>query len=127
MKPQHLLLILLGASFYWMYLLYKPFLLTMLIAALLAISTAKVQCYFTALLRSKMLGVIVTTSLLAILFFVPLGYFLTNVTIKLNSLDPAVISKIIVSIKAFLANPPSYLDFFKPYIAHGLEHMQINA
>lgn len=126
MKPQHLLLILLGASFYWMYLLYKPFLLTMLIAALLAISTAKVQCHFTGLLRSKMFGVLLTTSLLAILFFVPLGYFLTNLTIKLNSLDPAVLSKTVTTAKNFLVNPPDYLAFLKPYLAQVLEHMQIN-
>ena len=40
MKPQYFVLILFAAALYWMYLLYAPFLLSITIAALLAISTS---------------------------------------------------------------------------------------
>ncbi len=125
-KPQYFLIIIFGASFYWMYLLYEPFLLTLLIAALLAISTAKIQSYFTMITKSKLIGIILTTSLLAILFFVPLGYFLANFTLELNHLDPKIVTKIIEVIKQFLLHPPSYLDFFKPYIKDIVNSMPIN-
>ncbi len=126
MKPQYFLLLLFGSSMYWMYLLYKPFLLTFLIAALLAISTAKVQAYFTILTKSRLLGAIINTFLLAVLFFVPLGYFLTNLTLELNHLDPTIISKAIHTIKAFLIQPPQYLAFIKPYVGDIVSHIQLN-
>lgn len=126
MKPQYFLLLLFGSSLYWMYLLYKPFLLTILIAALLAISTAKVQAYFTTLTKSRLFGAVINTGLLAILFFVPLGYFLANLTLKLNHLDPASISKMIHAVKAFLLQPPTYLAFIKPYVADITTHIQLN-
>ncbi|WP_345992149.1 AI-2E family transporter [Sulfurimonas sp. HSL-1716] len=125
MKSQHLLIVLFGASLYWMYRLYEPFLLTMLIAALLAISTANIQCYFTALTKSRFTGSLLTTFLLAILFFVPLGYFLANFTIKLNNLDPDILAKIDYSLRELIANPPSFLLFLKPYLVGLIKDLQI--
>ncbi|WP_345979316.1 AI-2E family transporter [Sulfurimonas sp. HSL3-2] len=125
MKSQHLLIILFGASLYWMYRLYEPFLLTMLIAALLAISTANIQCHFTSVTKSRFVGSLLTTFLLAVLFFVPLGYFLANFTIRLNHLDPETLSKIDHSLRNLIANPPHYLAFAKPYLADLLKDLQL--
>ncbi|MBU0631678.1 AI-2E family transporter [bacterium] len=125
MKSQHLLIILFGASLYWMYRLYEPFLLTMLIAALLAVSTANIQCYFTKLSKSKFIGSLFTTFLLAVLFFVPLGYFLANFTIRLNHVNPETLSKIDHSLRELMANPPEYLAFVKPYLDSFLRDLQI--
>lgn len=125
MKSQHLLIILFGASLYWMYRLYEPFLLTMLIAALLAISTANIQLYFTNIARSRFIGSLLSTFLLAVLFFVPLGYFLTNFTIRLNQLNPETLSNVDHSLRALIANPPEYLLFLKPYLADMLKELQI--
>jgi predicted PurR-regulated permease PerM len=125
MKPQHLLIVLFGASLYWMYRLYEPFLLTMLIAALLAISTANIQLYFTNLTRSKFFGSLLSTLLLAILFFVPLGYFLASFSIKLNNIDPAILTHVEISMQDLLDNPPKSLLFLKPYINSMLQNMQL--
>jgi predicted PurR-regulated permease PerM len=116
MKPQHLLIVLFAGSLYWMYRLYEPFLLAMLIASLLAISTANVQRYFTGMTRSILFGSALSTFLLAFLFFAPLGYFLASFSIKLNHLDPQVLTQVERSMDDLMNNPPESLLFLKPYL-----------
>ncbi|MDA3908465.1 MAG: AI-2E family transporter [Sulfurimonas sp.] len=126
MKPQYFVAILFATSLYWMYLLYAPFLLSITIAALLAVSTSNIQDLFHKLFKSRILAALVSSFLLAVLFFAPLGYFLATLTIKLNSLDPQVFLGIETYIKEFMANPPEYLKFIKPYIMDLLKDINVN-
>jgi len=121
MKPQFLVAILFGTSLYWMYLLYMPFLLSMLIAALLAISTANIQEYMEHKFSSKFWAAFSSSFLLAMLFFAPLGYFLTALTIQLHTIEPDSFVKIELFIKSEVTNPPSYLLFLKPYAINFLQ------
>lgn len=127
MKPQYFVAILFATSLYWMYLLYAPFLLGMIIAALLAISTSNIHNFFEKLLKSKFLAALSSSILLAVLFFVPLGYFLVTLSIQLNSVDPEVFKNIEVTIRDFLINPPEYLLFLKPYMKSTIEDISINS
>ncbi|MGE4419785.1 MAG: AI-2E family transporter [Sulfurimonas sp.] len=127
MKPQYFVAILFASSLYWMYLLYAPFLLGMIIAALLAISTSNIQNFFEKLLKSKFLAALISSFLLAVLFFVPLGYFLAALTIKLNSMDPIIFKNIEVFIKDFLQAPPEYLSFLKPYTDNFMKEINMNS
>ena len=127
MKPQYFVGILFATSLYWMYLLYTPFLLVMTIAALLAISTANLQNLLEHILKSKLLAALSASFLLAILFFAPLGYFLATLTIKLNHVDPEVFSKVETYVRTFIANPPEYLLFLKPYGADLIKEIDINS
>lgn len=115
MKPQYFIAILFATSLYWLYFLYAPFLLTITISVLLAISTANIQEFFERLFSSKLLAAISSSFLLAVLFFVPLGYFLATLTIKLNGLDPQILVNIENYIEETIKNPPEYLSFIKPY------------
>ncbi|MFK5937741.1 MAG: AI-2E family transporter [Sulfurimonas sp.] len=117
MKPHYFIAILFATAFYWMYLLYAPFLLVITIAALLAISTANIQEQFERIFKHKVLAAFVSSLLLSILFFAPLGYFLTTLTIKLNSIEPEAFQKVQLYIEQFIANPPQYMQFLKPYFA----------
>ncbi|ABB44954.1 Protein of unknown function UPF0118 [Sulfurimonas denitrificans DSM 1251] len=110
-----------------MYLLYAPFLLGMIIAALLAISTSNIHNFFEKILKSKFLAALSSSILLAVLFFVPLGYFLVTLSIKLNSVDPEVFKNIEITIRDFLVNPPEYLLFLKPYMQTTIEDISINS
>jgi predicted PurR-regulated permease PerM len=110
-----------------MYLLYAPFLLSITIAALLAISTANIQEYLEKHLKNKLLAAMSSSLLLAILFFAPLGYFLASLTIELNSLDPATLSKIVAYVKDFIKDPPQYLQIVAPYVTDGLKDININS
>lgn len=127
MKPQYFVAILFATSLYWMYLLYAPFLLGIIIAALLAISTSNIQNFFEKILKSKFLAALSSSILLAVLFFVPLGYFLVTLSIQLNSVDPEVFRNIEITIKDFLANPPEYFLFLKPYIDSTIQDISINS
>ena len=125
MKPKYFVAMLFAVSLYWMYSLYTPFILPITIAALLAVSTSNIQTNLEKLFRSKFLAAFVASFLLALLFFAPLSYFLTTLTIKLNSLEPEVFLRIEVFIKDFLHNPPDYLLFLKPYAQDILEKLDI--
>ncbi len=127
MKPQFLVAILFAASLYWMYLLYAPFILVIMIASLLAISTSSIQGYFEKIFKYKLSAAFVSSFLLAALFFAPLGYFLATLTMKLNSLEPEVLINIEKYIKSFIETPPEYLGFVKPYIDDSFKEININS
>ncbi len=108
-------MILFAVALYWMYLLYAPFLLSITIAALLAISTSNMQDYFEKLFKSKLVAALCSSFLLSILFFVPLGYFLATLSVKLNSIHPETFKNTIDFVKENIQNPPEYLVFLKPF------------
>ncbi|MFT5835145.1 MAG: putative PurR-regulated permease PerM [Sulfurimonas sp.] len=127
MKPQYFVAVLFATSLYWMYLLYAPFLLSITIAALLAISTSNIQDSLEKLFNSKLAAASISSFLLAVLFFAPLGYFLATLTIKLNSIDPQVFVGIETYIKEWIKTPPAYLSFIKPYAVDALKDIDVNS
>ena len=125
MKSQYFIGLLFATSLYWMYLLYAPFLLAMTIAALLAISTSSIQNLFLKYLKNRFYASLASSFLLAVLFFVPLGYFLMSLSVELNNLDPQILVNIKQYILAKVENPPDYLAFAKPYILENIEKFDI--
>jgi len=123
LKPQHFVVILFAISLYGMYFLYAPFLLTITIAALLAISTSNALKIFEKKLKSKLLAASISSFFLALLFFAPLGYFLTSLTIWLNGLEAEVFTNVEAYIRNFIATPPEYLSFLKPYAKDALQNI----
>jgi len=126
MKPQYFIAILFATSLYWMYLLYAPFLMVITIAALLAVSTSTIYDYFEEKLHTKLLAASLSSLLLALLFFAPLGYFLGSLTIWLNHLEPDTLQRVEHYIQGLIKNPPEYLLFVKPYIADSFKDVDIN-
>ncbi len=126
MKPKYIILILLAFSLYWMYLLYQPFLLAMMIASLLAISTASVQRRLIQKTDSVVIASIISTLTLAVLFFAPLGYFLTTLTLYLSGIDIASIEKVYFKLIDWAQHLPPYLTFAQPFIEDGLRGFEIN-
>ena len=116
MKPQYFIAALFGVSLYWIYLLYQPFLLSMTIAALLAISTSNIQNLFERYLPSKFLATFITTLLFALLFFGPFVYVLVMLSSKLHSLDMGKLLHLEEFVINSLKNPPEYLAFITPYL-----------
>ena len=126
MKAKYFVSILFATSLYWMYLLYSPFILTITIAALLAISTSSIVTYFERLFSSKLKAALLSSFLLAILFFAPLGYFLTSLTLQLNNIDAQTFENLTKYISALIRNPPEYLSFAKPYILDEFKGIDVN-
>jgi len=127
LKPQYFIALLFGFALYWMYLLYAPFLFSITIAALLAVSTSNIQIYFEKLFNSKLFSALLSSFLLAVLFFAPLGYFLTTLTIQLNSIEPETFKKLILFTKQTIQNPPEYLLFIKPHVKDFLVDIDIKS
>ena len=127
MKAQYFVAILFATALYWMYLLYAPFLFSLTIAVLLAVSTSSVQNYFEKSFKSKLLAALSSTFLLATLFFAPLGYFLATLTIQLNSFEPETFKNIIIFLKKIIQNPPEYLLFIKPYVKDFITDIDIKS
>lgn len=127
MKPQYFIAILFATGMYWMYLLYAPFLMVITIASLLAVSTSNIQEYFERKLKSKMFAATLSSLLLAILFFAPLGYFLATMTIQLNQIESGTFVKVESFIREQVANPPAYLLFLKPYAVDALQELDVNS
>ncbi len=126
MKPQFFVAILFATSLYWMYLLYAPFLLSITIAALLAVSTSNIQDFLERVFKSKLLAAFTSSFLLAILFFAPLGYFLATFTIKLNSINPETLVQVELYIKELIQSPPEYLSFAIPYMTDTVKELNLN-
>jgi len=127
LKAQYFVAILFATALYWMYLLYAPFLFSLTIAVLLAVSTSSVQNYFEKSFKSKLLAALSSTFLLATLFFAPLGYFLATLTIQLNSFEPETFKNIIIFLKKIIQNPPEYLLFIKPYVKDFITDIDIKS
>ena len=127
MKPQYFVAILFATSLYWMYLLYAPFLLSITIAALLAVSTSNIQDLLQKLFKSRFGAALTSSFLLAVLFFAPLGYFLATLTIQLNSIDAQVFLGVETYVKEWIQSPPAYLSFMKPYAIDALKDIDVSS
>ena len=97
-----------------------------MIAALLAISTSNIQYELEKIFKSKMVGALFSSILLASLFFAPLGYFLATLTIKLNTLEAGTVMRVQTYINHFIEQPPEILSFLKPYFSDALTKLDIN-
>jgi len=99
----------------------------MTIAALLAISTANIQNFFEKKLRSKMAAAILSSFLLAVLFFGPFAYILTTLTMMLKSIDMSTLVGFEAFVKEKITNPPHFLEFLKPYLSGMLHDVDIKS
>jgi len=126
MRPQYFVAILFATSLYWMYLLYAPFLLSITIAALLAVSTSNIQEGLYKFFNSRLAAALTSSFLMAILFFAPLGYFLASLSIHLNSLEPESYIKIESYLRELVKTPPDFLLFLKPFATDTLQDLNIN-
>ncbi len=121
MNRKYFLLGLFLLVLYGVWYLYRPFLLPMFIASLLALSTSNLNLYFSKYIRFKTLRALVMTLVLGILFFAPLVYAINASTSIVNNFDPAVVDKIVSLKKDFIL--PEYLNFAKPYVKEFLDSL----
>ena len=120
MKPQTILAVLLAASLYWMYLLYSPYLMSMLIASLLAVSTYPFKRRLSELTGSVIAAALISTLMMAALFFAPLGYFLAKLTIYLQHFDPQKLETITEYLQNIIHRAPEAFGPSKAYVSNFL-------
>jgi predicted PurR-regulated permease PerM len=122
-KPQTIILALVAASLYWMYLLYQPYLMSILIASLLAVSTYSLKHRIREFTGSAAVGASLSTLLMAVLFFAPLGYFLGKVTLYLQHFDPQKLEHITAYLQGILDTLPESLGTSKSWFADILDSL----
>ncbi len=115
MKKEHFSLALFLATAYAIYLLYSPFWMNIIIAILLAISTYHMQSFFLKSTKSNFFASLLSTTVLTLLFFAPLGYFLSQMTKLLRKIDISKIKTAEATIKEWLENVPSQMVPIKEY------------
>lgn len=108
MKKEYFTLALLFIVSYGIYVLYAPFWMSIVVASLLAISTHHIQMAFLNLTHSRFWASALSTLLLGILFFAPLGYFLFHISVMLQNLDPAIMHTMEIKLRMWVEHlPPS--------------------
>jgi predicted PurR-regulated permease PerM len=110
MKKEHFTLILLMMASYGIYVLYAPFWMSIIVASLLAISTHHIQMGFFQLTKSRFWASALSTLLLGVLFFAPLGYFLFHLSVTLQNLDPTLLVTTEAKLHHWIAHLPPALS-----------------
>ena len=121
MNRKYFLLGLFLLVLYGMWYLYRPYLLPIFIASLLALATSNLNTYFSKYIRFKSIRALLMTLVLGLLFFAPIVYAMNASTAIINNFDPTVVDKIVGLKKNFIV--PDYLDFAKPYVKEFLDSL----
>ncbi len=87
MKPIHFLAILFVVVGYFTYKVFSPFLSTMTIATLLALATYKISKHLLMKLPGRFLPALISTLILAVIFFAPIIYIITNAANLVAKID----------------------------------------
>ncbi len=95
--------------------LYKPFLMTIIIAVLLSIATFSVTKKFTEVTKSKIVGTLASTIIMSILFFVPIIYSVNTLVQDINHFDISYIEKISTYLTNLHYKLPDALSYFQKY------------
>ncbi|NPA04353.1 MAG: AI-2E family transporter [Epsilonproteobacteria bacterium] len=102
MKPIHFLGLLIVVVGYFLFKVFEPFLETITIAVLLSLATYKLNKLLFLKLPNNIVAASVSTAILAIIFFAPLVYLLTNAANLVSSIDLNELSQTIENGKKWL-------------------------
>ncbi len=126
MRPQHFLMLLFAFALYWMYQLYNAYWMPILIGSLLAISTASIHKKLHDLIKKDLLAALLSSILLAILLFAPLGYFLATLTIKLHGLNADSFTLVHEKIEIWIDGLPGSLNFLKTRLQNIIDYKNLS-
>lgn len=112
---------------YAMVVLFKPFLLDIAIASLLAIATTPLHVKILAFTKRPFIASIITTFLLCLLFFAPIVYAITALTKEALNFDMSHIENTIDFFRNYQLNLPESLQFLEPKIKEILANLDLGA
>ena len=111
------------AVLYFVWYLYKPFLMPITIASLLAIATSSLYIWLDKRYKRKLIKTIILTIFLTLIFFVPMFYAINAISHVANNFDIEMVKKIVGLKKQLVL--PDYLGFAKPYIKEVLASINV--
>lgn len=125
MKKEYFTITLLILASYGIYVLYSPFWMSIIVASLLAISTHHIQMGLLHLTQSRFLASLLSTLLLGILFFAPLGYFLFHISVMMKNLDPTVLATMETNLRGWMAHLPHSLSRLEGKVEAGMSKFDL--
>jgi len=127
MKKEHFIVTLLILVSYGMYRLYEPFWMNIIVASLLAISTYHIQLGFFHLTSSRFWASTLSTLMMGLLFFAPLGYFLFQLSNIMQNFNPAITRIIELKLKGWLSHLPPSLSHIETKIEASMAGFDLTA
>ena len=115
-KSDYIIAILFALAVLGAYSIYKPFLLSMIVALLLTMATANVHQSFTHKIDSEKISATILTLLLFIILFVPMIYITTIGVQYVSKIDAEIITKTTENIHQLTKDMPIIDDWVKEYI-----------
>lgn len=106
--------------------LFRPFLLTIAIAVLMAVATANLHHKIFVKTKKKYLAPIILTALMSLLFFAPLGYTSFSLASSIKEFDLTQVQTTITKLKAIDFNLPQDFSFVEPKIKEILNEIDLN-
>ncbi len=127
MKSTHFLGLLLLIIGYFTYKIFYPFLETITIAILLTIATYRVNNYFTQQSGKEIIGALLSTITISILFFAPLIYLITSAATTIANIDIDYIKEIYSNIYVWITDFISHNSLFKnSHILDFIKNIDLN-
>lgn len=127
MRENYFLAILFFIALYWVFNLYEPFLLIITIASLLAIATSDINSYFYRISKNKLASVALSTTVLSILLFAPIIYFLSVILPFANKIDTSLFNDLIPYLYKGVDDLPRSLDSIKAPLKDFLFDLDLSA
>ena len=109
-------LILFSIALWGAYTIYAPFLLSMVVAVLLAMATSNLTLYLTHTLRSRKLATIVMVILLFLLILAPIIYIATTGVEYISHLDKQMIRDIFAKLRSVTEKIPYVNHWAQEYL-----------
>ena len=109
-------MILFGLALWGAYSIYAPFLLSMVVAVLLAMATSNLTQYLAATLHSRKLATLIMVVLLILLILAPIIYIATTGVEYLTRLDQATIREIFAKIRSLTEHIPYVNHWVDQYL-----------
>lgn len=106
--------------------LFRPFLLTIAIAVLMAVATANLHHKIFVKTKKKYFAPIILTALMSLLFFAPLGYTSFSLASSIKEFDLTQVQTTITKLKAIDFNLPQEFSFVEPKIKEFLNEIDLN-
>lgn len=105
--------------------LFRPFLLSIAIAILMAVATANLHHNIFLKVKRKYLAPVILTTLMLVLFFAPLTYASFSFASSIKGLNIELLQDIIIKIKSSEFNLPENLAFIEPKIKEFLNGIDL--
>lgn len=126
MQGRYFLVSLVLVVFFCLLYLFKPFLLTIAIAILMAVATANLHHKLFLKFQKKYAAPIILTLLMSLLFFAPLMYASFSLAGFIKNFDITLIESTIIKLRENKIDLPEKLAFIEPNIKETLSQIDLN-